>query len=146
LADTTALTADDVAIPGTTTWNEDVAPFDIAYDWKIDGKPPVLSLQRTTGELNKKRHSGLTKPGIDLLLSAGEHADVPLRLHRSASARSGLPGVVESNHRLAFDGFGLMGHQDRQGARQDAKMTAVGGERSPRRMDVGSHRLLSPPQ
>ena len=54
-------------------------PEYVAYDWKIDGKPPVLSLQRTANELNKKRHPGLTKPGVDPLLSAGERADIPLR-------------------------------------------------------------------
>jgi hypothetical protein len=56
-------------------------PEHIAYDWKIDGKPPVVSLQRTASELNKKRHPGLTRPGIDPLLSTGERADVPLPLH-----------------------------------------------------------------
>jgi hypothetical protein len=57
------------------------SPEHIAHDWKIDGKPPVLSLQRTASELNKKRHPALARPGIDPLLFAGEHAEFPLRLH-----------------------------------------------------------------
>jgi hypothetical protein len=55
-------------------------PEHIAYDWKIGGKPPVLSLKRTENQINKKRAAGLTNPATDPLLSAGASKDIPLTL------------------------------------------------------------------
>jgi hypothetical protein len=56
------------------------APEHIAYDWKIEGKPPVLSLKRTEYALNKKRAAGLTNPATDPLLSVGAGKAIPLDL------------------------------------------------------------------
>lgn len=53
---------------------------EVAYDDKIDGSPPIVTLTRTDSELNDKRPQGLLDPATDPLLAAGSGKDVPLVL------------------------------------------------------------------
>jgi hypothetical protein len=52
----------------------------VAYEWKIDGSPPVASFMRTDDDLNPKRPKDLLDPASDPLFAAGSGAAVPLVL------------------------------------------------------------------
>jgi ABC-type amino acid transport substrate-binding protein len=53
----------------------------IAYEWRVEGKPPVVSLKRTEFQLNKPRAAGLTDPATEPLLAAGDAKTIALELH-----------------------------------------------------------------
>jgi hypothetical protein len=55
-------------------------PEHVAYDWKVAGTPPILSLKRTESTLNRKRAHGLLDPAADPLMSASDGKDIPLSL------------------------------------------------------------------
>jgi hypothetical protein len=57
------------------------SPEHIAYEWKITGKPPVLSIKRTEFQINRKRRKGLTDPATEPMLSSlGEGTELELDL------------------------------------------------------------------
>lgn len=55
-------------------------PEKIAYDWKVEGAPPVVTLTRTDNTLNAKRPKQLVDPATDPQFSAGSGSAVPLDL------------------------------------------------------------------
>lgn len=51
----------------------------VTYDWSIAGKPPVVSLKRTKGDIaTKDRIKGDLDPASDPLFAAGSGKDMPL--------------------------------------------------------------------
>jgi len=56
------------------------SPEKIAYDWKVDGQPPMVTLTRTDYTLDPKRPKQLLDPATDPQLSAGSGESVPLVL------------------------------------------------------------------
>ncbi|MBV8759633.1 MAG: hypothetical protein JO257_20255 [Deltaproteobacteria bacterium] len=66
--------------PGEATNPDPPAEEKVAYDWKVDGPPPHVTLTRTDNQLNPKRHKELLDPATDPLLAAGSGKDVPLVL------------------------------------------------------------------
>ena len=66
--------------PGTVDDPDPPAAEKIAYEWTVDGSPPVVRLTRTDDELNPKRPHELLDPATDPLLAAGSGAAIPLVL------------------------------------------------------------------
>lgn len=66
--------------PESATDPDPPPPEKIAYDWKVEGKPPVVTLTRTDYTLNPKRPKQLLDPASDPQLSAGSGSAVPLVL------------------------------------------------------------------
>ena len=67
--------------PGTADDPDPPAAEKIAYEWMVDGSPPVVRLTRTDDELNPKRPHELLDPATDPLLAAGSGAAMPLVLN-----------------------------------------------------------------
>jgi hypothetical protein len=55
-------------------------PDDIAYEWSIEGKPPVLKLRRTKSQIAPNRWLSELDLARDPLVSAGAGKEVPLAL------------------------------------------------------------------
>ena len=55
-------------------------PDDVAYEWSIDGKPPVLKLRRTRSQIAPNRWPSELDLAKDPLVSAGAGKEVPLAL------------------------------------------------------------------
>jgi hypothetical protein len=55
-------------------------PDDVAYEWSIEGKPPVLKLRRTKSQVAPNRWPSELDLASDPLVSAGAGKEVPLAL------------------------------------------------------------------